>query len=266
MEVIDVDERTMKYMQGHPTQYPIYSVDRIVDKLVAKLRSQSKLLRRTFRQIDTDKNNRITLDEFTALLKKYFSPAELTDHEVMVIMRRFDRDRNGAVDYNEFAEVVLGTDYAGSGAGGGKEEEDVRVPRVLDGPCVRTPTHPPPPFFPSQDDKYAAVASAKEAEERHAHHVRKLLLEFSQAFMDRKGLLTQAFRMLDTDFSGTLDRSEFHEALSVSSRHARFTVPDEDLGILVDSFFPPGVESLDYAEFMDVLWRVNLEATHASHH
>merc|ERR1712216_1007304 len=47
------------------------------------------------------------MEEF---LKAYFSADELTDQEVFVIMRYFDTDGEGRIDYNEFAAKILGKD------------------------------------------------------------------------------------------------------------------------------------------------------------
>merc|ERR1712216_306523 len=75
-----------------------------------KLRRHGASLARTFRAIDEDKSNTVTYDEMKSFLKSYFTADELTDEEVFVVMRYFDTDGEGRIDYNEFAAKILGND------------------------------------------------------------------------------------------------------------------------------------------------------------
>ena len=82
----------------------------IITKVENKLRRHGASLARTFRSIDLDKSNTVTYDEMKMFLKSYFTADELTDQEVFVVMRYFDTDGEGRIDYNEFAEKILGSD------------------------------------------------------------------------------------------------------------------------------------------------------------
>merc|ERR1719201_1760808 len=82
----------------------------IITKVENKLRRHGKNLTRTFRSIDLDKSNTVTYDEMKMFLKSYFTADELTDQEVFVVMRYFDSDGEGRIDYNEFADKILGKD------------------------------------------------------------------------------------------------------------------------------------------------------------
>jgi len=82
----------------------------IITKVENKLRRHGKNLTRTFRSIDLDKSNTVTYDEMKLFLNSYFTADELTDEEVFVVMRYFDSDGEGRIDYNEFAEKILGKD------------------------------------------------------------------------------------------------------------------------------------------------------------
>jgi len=60
--------------------------------------------------IDKDKSNYLTYDEMKAFLYSYFTDHELTNEEVFVIVRYFDTDGEGRIDYNEFADKIMGKD------------------------------------------------------------------------------------------------------------------------------------------------------------
>merc|ERR1712072_1428705 len=82
----------------------------IITKVENKLRRQGASLQKTFRLIDSDHSNTVTYDEMKRFLKSYFTADELTDQEVFVVMRYFDSDGEGRIDYNEFADKILGKD------------------------------------------------------------------------------------------------------------------------------------------------------------
>merc|ERR1711959_113907 len=82
----------------------------IITKVENKLRRHGASLARTFRTIDLDKSNTVTYNEMKEFLKSYFTADELTDEEVFVVMRYFDTDGEGRIDYNEFADKIIGKD------------------------------------------------------------------------------------------------------------------------------------------------------------
>ena len=82
----------------------------IINKLENKLRRNASSLAKTFRLIDKDKSNYLTYDEMKEFLYSYFSDHELTKEEVFVIVRYFDTDGEGRIDYNEFADKIMGKD------------------------------------------------------------------------------------------------------------------------------------------------------------
>merc|ERR1711904_663839 len=77
-------------------------------KVESKLRRHGASLARTFRAIDLDKSNTVTYDEMKAFLKSYFTADELTDQEIFVVMRHFDTDGEGRIDYNETTSSLDG--------------------------------------------------------------------------------------------------------------------------------------------------------------
>jgi len=58
-----------------------------------------------FAAVDADRNGFITRDELKALLIEYhFYP---TDHELSLLIDRYDRNRDGRISYSEFSEELM---------------------------------------------------------------------------------------------------------------------------------------------------------------
>merc|ERR1719198_528743 len=112
--------------------FPKANIRAIINKLENKLRRNASSLAKTFRMIDKDKSNYLTYDEMKSFLYSYFADHELTNEEVFVIVRYFDTDGEGRIDYNEFAAKILGQDVGintytttkALDAGGGADDGD----------------------------------------------------------------------------------------------------------------------------------------------
>lgn len=109
--ISDVDEATQKFLDTQGMRgFSSVNIKAIITKLVLKLRRKSHTIHKTFRELDEDKNNYITVDEMTRFLKNYFSHDELNDDECLMVMKFFDTDGEGRIDYNEFAAKIIGKD------------------------------------------------------------------------------------------------------------------------------------------------------------
>merc|ERR1712139_688820 len=83
-------------------------VQAVLEKLREGMRQQFPLVRDIFRRFDTDHNGVITLKEFKAALHKF--GFMLSDEEVLILMRHFDKRQDGQVTYNEFCDSLLDED------------------------------------------------------------------------------------------------------------------------------------------------------------
>eukprot|EP00750_Incisomonas_marina_P000854 INCI10659.1.p1 GENE.INCI10659.1~~INCI10659.1.p1 ORF type:complete len:751 (+),score=165.55 INCI10659.1:173-2425(+) len=107
----DVDVATQSFLDTQGVRgFSSVNIKSIITKLVLKLRRKSHTIQKTFRELDEDKNNYITVDEMTRFLKNYFSHDELNDDECLMVMKFFDTDGEGRIDYNEFAAKIIGKD------------------------------------------------------------------------------------------------------------------------------------------------------------
>jgi len=105
--LIEADEYTLNYMSNK--KFPGSDVDAIVEKLKDKFREQSVLIRDTFRRFDEDKSGDLSMQEFKMALRKF--NFDISDQELISIMRKFDPNSDGSIRYDEFCSSVIEDDY-----------------------------------------------------------------------------------------------------------------------------------------------------------
>lgn len=171
----------------------------IITMVENKLRRHGSSLARTFRSIDEDKSNTVTYDEMKRFLKSYFTADELNDQEVFVVMRYFDTDGEGRIDYNEFAAKILGKDIG---------ENNYNTTTSADGGDTKAKGS----LAMTQDelDKYQNILVAAVEMDRKAAFLKKSMQDFkmSAEFLNQ-GHMKAAFRSNDVDFTGHITYDRF---------------------------------------------------------
>ena len=82
------------------TKFPASDVTQIVNRLKDKFMEQSAQIQKTFQNVDKDHSGSLDMEEFKIVLKKI--NFDLTDQEVISVMRKFDPNCDGSVRYDEF--------------------------------------------------------------------------------------------------------------------------------------------------------------------
>jgi len=108
-EILDMDDYTAKMFADPGARHQGFDLEAVMQKLRESMRQQYPLVRDIFRRFDGDHDGVITLAEFRTALRKF--GFQLSDEEVVQIMRHFDSRRDGQVSYNEFCDMLLDEDY-----------------------------------------------------------------------------------------------------------------------------------------------------------
>eukprot|EP01013_Petalomonas_cantuscygni_P043380 TRINITY_DN813_c0_g1_i2.p1 TRINITY_DN813_c0_g1~~TRINITY_DN813_c0_g1_i2.p1 ORF type:complete len:867 (-),score=210.36 TRINITY_DN813_c0_g1_i2:623-3223(-) len=141
------DERTVAYMEAHPHQFPHSDVDSIVGKLRAMIVSHPHVLEEAFRELDADGTGALDYREFAAVFNEKGLP--LTQHEVLSLVRFFDRTGAGQVTYRDLLAML-----ASSGPG------------AAEASAVMSPDQPWEANLAAQRGGAASASDAARARER----------------------------------------------------------------------------------------------------
>jgi len=106
-EILDMDEYTRKYITGDGAGSTV-DLQGVLEKLRECMRQQFPLVRDIFRRFDTDHNGVLTTQEFKQALQKF--GFMLSDEEVLILQRHFDKRQDGQISYNEFCDSLLDED------------------------------------------------------------------------------------------------------------------------------------------------------------
>lgn len=109
-ELLDCDDFTRKWYSGEDGKSNRLDLGAVLEKIRESMRQQFPLVRDVFRKFDGDKDGVLTQAEFKQVLEK-FSFVNLSDEEVLIVMKYFDSRQDGQVSYNEFCDAVLDEDY-----------------------------------------------------------------------------------------------------------------------------------------------------------
>merc|ERR1711904_190018 len=166
-EIVDMDEYTRKYIT-QDGEGPKADLQAVLEKLREGMRQQFPLVRDIFRRFDTDHNGVITLQEFRQSLQKF--GFMLSEEEVLIIMRHFDKRQDGQVTYNEFCDALL--------------DED----------CTSEMMKMKPPIDPRTDSEYNMRAAQKASERTETDKVRKAVRDIGDVFYKHVGMMQKIFK------------------------------------------------------------------------
>jgi len=214
--LIEADEYTLNYMENK--KFPSSDVTEIVNKLKTKFREQSVLIRDTFRKFDKDHSGSLNMAEFRDILRKF--NFEVSDQELITIMRKFDPNGDGSINYDEFCKNVIEDDYTAVEASQGGQ--------IQHGENVY-----------ERGDKVAAEAE-KQAEVQQARQERlnELLSAFREQLFPYRDQIQPMFAECDTSGDGHCEVDKFKQMLEQMG----VEVEEPDMELIMESFFDPDVE------------------------
>lgn len=105
------DERTIKYMESRPKTFTMADINEVLKKLRNMIFLKHVRITDAFRDIDKDKGGTITLEEFRQMFRNL--NLDVSEQEIITLMRFFDQDRDGEISLQEFINQILPKDYTG---------------------------------------------------------------------------------------------------------------------------------------------------------
>merc|ERR1712224_760163 len=147
---------------------PNVDLQAVLEKLRDCMRQQFPLVRDIFRRFDTDHDGVITLQEFKQGLLKF--GFQLSEEEVLILMRHFDSREDGQISYNEFCDTVIGEDFT--------SEMLKQKPQIDQRP----------------DHSYNARAVEKILERAETEAVRKAVRDIGDVFYKHVGMMQRIFK------------------------------------------------------------------------
>jgi len=103
--VYSTDERSLQFMEEHPELFPKCNTAVIITKLRSMLISKSSGLRKAFEIADKDKSGTLDFKEFASIIENL--KLDLSEQEIIAIMRYFDKNGDGQISWSEFFKAVL---------------------------------------------------------------------------------------------------------------------------------------------------------------
>jgi len=166
-EILDCDEYT-RTMLENPDARRQFDLVAVMEKIRESMRQQFPLVRDIFRRFDTDHDGVLTLPEFRRALEKF--SFQLSDEEVLAVMKHFDSRGDGQVSYNEFCDALLEEDYT---------EEMMKTK---------------PPINPDFRRDYAEKAATKTFERTETESVRKAVREVGEVLYKKVGMVNRLIK------------------------------------------------------------------------
>eukprot|EP00824_Muranothrix_gubernata_P018084 TRINITY_DN36979_c0_g1_i1.p1 TRINITY_DN36979_c0_g1~~TRINITY_DN36979_c0_g1_i1.p1 ORF type:complete len:694 (-),score=158.09 TRINITY_DN36979_c0_g1_i1:27-1916(-) len=121
--LLKADEFSLKYMEEHYDQFPVGDMSHIEEKVREAFAGSS--LYDTFHKADQDKNGWLSPNEFMEAIRETGVLHHVNEHELVTVMRTFDRNSDGRIDYEEFVQAVGGKRAVGLSDAAWEATEDL---------------------------------------------------------------------------------------------------------------------------------------------
>merc|ERR1719454_785760 len=182
-----------------------------------------------FEMLDKDHNGVITVEEMKEACQKF--SLQMSDDEIICVMRHFDTRQDGQISYNEFCDALLEQDYPAT-AKFSKVNDDRKLHQIA-------------------DEEYTSRTQAKTLQRSEVEKIRRAAREITDAFSKKAGLTHKLMK----EFSAMTHQ----KTVTVEMAHAAllrlglaFDLDDIERTVL---FLMPGVDptAIPYFEFLQAL-------------
>jgi len=102
--IYQADEYSLSYMEADPESHPMSNLDYIVEQLKPVLSEKAQALNDLFAANDPSGTGKISYEALQEVLNQ--SDIELNDQVLITLMRRFDANRDGNIDYKNLMSLA----------------------------------------------------------------------------------------------------------------------------------------------------------------
>jgi len=224
-EMLDMDEYTRKTLEDPAREHAKFDLAVVMEKIRESMRQQFPLVRDIFRRFDTDHDGVLTLLEFKDALAKY--GFNLSEQEVIVLMKHFDKRKDGQVSYNEFCDTLLDEDYTTE--------------------MLKTKPH----LDTVLDTDYHQRAFAKSSDRTETRKVRTAVRDLGDRVYQRRDILHKLFKEFEKT---THEHIVSDEQIKKALQSVGITFALEDIDRVILYIYPDGdMKRIPYVEFFKAL-------------
>jgi len=236
--MLEMDEYSRKTFEDPDTVHKKFDLAVVMEKFRESMRQQFPNVRDTFRRVDSDHDGVITYAEFKQALAKY-GFGQLSEDEIIIIMRHFDGRKDGQISYNEgqisyneFCDAILDEDFTQE--------------------MLKTKPH----LQQDIDPVYKERVKAKSADREETSQVRRAVREVGDAVYQRRNVIGRLYKELEKmTHEAFVTNLQIKKALEAQG----ITFKLEDIDRVILYVYPQGdLKRIQYVEFFTTLL--------ASHH
>jgi EF-hand domain-containing protein 1 len=229
--ILNSDAHSLDYMERNPEEFSHSDINKVVRKLQAMLRSRTTGLAEAFRLADQNRSGGLDMAVFLSIMDRL--KLDVTEQEILTVLRFFDKNNESYVSYEEVAGRILPE--------GDAVASDDRSWEVI---YQESADHETKSFVtdPKEVEEKARQAQENATAASGAAH-------FMQLYTDRRQLFMKEFRAI-TDYAkdSLIGADEFR--LCVRQKLEITSIPDEELAALTTKLFPTAAPRVTYEEFM----------------
>eukprot|EP01028_Stygiella_incarcerata_P013707 TRINITY_DN832_c0_g1_i4.p1 TRINITY_DN832_c0_g1~~TRINITY_DN832_c0_g1_i4.p1 ORF type:complete len:435 (-),score=144.51 TRINITY_DN832_c0_g1_i4:1006-2310(-) len=229
-QITGCDEFTQSFLEGHPRPHVELSPDEFHKEVRKKFYQMKGNVRTLFRELDSDHDGVITLDEFEELLKRF--DFRVSDENMLALMRRFDLNGDGKISYHEFVQAATDPEFTFDEHHLGKRTTKAEKKGDHDVDHLT-------------DEEYATLLLDAEEEKKQRKLLERVISALRHQVFYRHHLFTESLsRQFDFNRDGAVSQKEFLSGLE----RMGILIPTTDRGALIQMMF-----SDDHGEVLDVL-------------
>lgn len=232
--ILNSDAHSLDYMEHNPEEFGHSNINKVVRKLQAMLKSRATGLAEAFRLADQNRRGGLDMEVFLSIMSRLH--LDVTEQEILTVLRFFDKNNESYVSYEEVAGRILPE-------GDAVASDD----RNWEAIYQESADHETQSFVqdPKETEEKARQARENATAARGA-------TQFLQLYTERRQLFMKELRAI-TDYAkdSLIGADEFR--LCVRQKLEVRSIPDDELAALTIKLFPKVAPRVTYEELMRLI-------------